>query len=111
VRGEQGTKEVESIGGTTCISFDKGLFVVFQIAMTPGTASSLFPSFYLLLLLLLLLSTSFRIVPFLKEGAGVVTSRAQVHYVVTEYGIAFLFGKTLPERAKALIAIAHPDDR
>ncbi len=52
-----------------------------------------------------------RIVPFLKPGAGVVTPRALVHFVVTEFGIADLFGKTLPERAKALISIAHPDDR
>lgn len=49
--------------------------------------------------------------PFLKEGAGVVTPRALVNYVVTEWGIAFLFGKTLQERARALIQIAHPDDR
>ena len=52
-----------------------------------------------------------RIVPMLKSGAGVVTTRAHVHYVVTEFGVAFLFGKNLRERAKALIAIAHPDDR
>ncbi|MBC7775788.1 MAG: acetyl-CoA hydrolase/transferase family protein [Phycisphaerae bacterium] len=52
-----------------------------------------------------------RIVPMLKPGAGVVTTRAHVHYVVTEYGTAFLFGKNLRERAKALIAIAHPADR
>jgi len=50
-----------------------------------------------------------RIVPFLKEGAGVVTSRADVHYVVTEFGTAYLFGKNLRERAEALIRIAHPD--
>ncbi len=50
-----------------------------------------------------------RIVPFLKKGAGVVTSRGDVHYVVTEYGVAYLHGKNLKERAKALIAIAHPD--
>jgi len=49
-----------------------------------------------------------RIVPFLKEGAGVVTSRADVHYVVTEHGVANLFGKNLRERAEALIAIADP---
>jgi acyl-CoA hydrolase len=52
-----------------------------------------------------------RIVPFLKPGAGVVTTRAHVHYVVTEYGIAYLFGKNLRQRAKALIEISHPDDR
>jgi len=52
-----------------------------------------------------------RIVPFLKPGKGVVTTRAHVHYVVTEYGIAYLFGKNLRQRAKALINIAHPDDR
>jgi acyl-CoA hydrolase len=52
-----------------------------------------------------------RIVTFLKPGAGVVTTRAHMHYVVTEYGIAYLFGKNLRQRAKALIEIAHPDDR
>ena len=52
-----------------------------------------------------------RIVPFLKPGAGVVTTRADVHYVVTEWGVAELFGRSLRERAKALIAIAHPDFR
>ena len=52
-----------------------------------------------------------RIVPFLKQGAGVVTTRGHIHYVVTEYGIAHLFGKNLRERAKSLIQIAHPDDK
>ncbi|HZF63378.1 MAG TPA: acetyl-CoA hydrolase/transferase C-terminal domain-containing protein [Chitinophagaceae bacterium] len=52
-----------------------------------------------------------RIVPFLKEGAGVVTTRGHVHWVVTEYGIVNLFGKSLKQRAKALIEIAHPDHR
>ncbi len=52
-----------------------------------------------------------RIVPFLKQGAGVVTSRGHVHYVVTEYGVVNLFGKNLHQRAKALIDIAHPDDK
>jgi acetyl-CoA hydrolase len=52
-----------------------------------------------------------RIVPHLKEGAGVVTSRGDVHYVVTEFGVAYLHGKTIAERCKALIDIAHPDFR
>lgn len=52
-----------------------------------------------------------KIVPFLKEGAGVVTTRAHVHYVVTEYGITNLFGKNLRQRAEALINIAHPAHR
>jgi 4-hydroxybutyrate CoA-transferase len=52
-----------------------------------------------------------RIVPFLKKGAGVVTTRADVKYVVTEYGCAFLHGKNLQERTRALIEIAHPDFR
>ncbi|ETN60354.1 4-Hydroxybutyrate CoA-transferase [Anopheles darlingi] len=52
-----------------------------------------------------------KICPILKPGAGVVTSRAHVHYVVTEYGIANLFGRSLRQRAYALIQIAHPDHR
>ncbi|UCH66007.1 MAG: acetyl-CoA hydrolase/transferase family protein [Ignavibacterium sp.] len=52
-----------------------------------------------------------RIVPKLRDGAGVVTSRGDVHYVVTEYGVAMLFGKSIQERAKALIDIAHPEFR
>jgi 4-hydroxybutyrate CoA-transferase len=52
-----------------------------------------------------------KIVAALKQGAGVVTTRAHVHYVVTEYGVANLFGKNLPQRAKALSDIAHPDFR
>jgi acyl-CoA hydrolase len=52
-----------------------------------------------------------RIVPMLKPGAGVTTTRAHAHYVVTEYGVAYLFGQNLRQRAKALINIAHPDDR
>ncbi|HEX8948647.1 MAG TPA: GNAT family N-acetyltransferase [Dissulfurispiraceae bacterium] len=52
-----------------------------------------------------------RIVPFLKEGAGVTLTRGDVHYVVTEYGIAYLHGKNIRERAMDLIAIAHPKFR
>jgi acyl-CoA hydrolase len=52
-----------------------------------------------------------RITPVLKSGAGVVTSRADVHWVVTEYGAAQLFGRNLKERAVELINIAHPDFR
>jgi len=52
-----------------------------------------------------------RIVPFLAEGAGVVTTRAHVRTVVTEFGTAQLHGRTVSERARALIAIAHPDFR
>jgi 4-hydroxybutyrate CoA-transferase len=52
-----------------------------------------------------------RITPHLAEGAGVVTTRAHVRTVVTEFGVAELWGKSLRERAKALIAIAHPDHR
>ncbi len=53
-------------------------------------------------------NTVSRIVPVLDPGAGVVTSRADVHYVVTEHGIAYLHGKSLRERAEALIAVADP---
>ena len=52
-----------------------------------------------------------RIVPTLKPGAGVVTSRGHVRYVVTEYGVVNLFGLNMRQRAKALIEITHPDDR
>ncbi len=52
-----------------------------------------------------------RIVPLLQPGAGVVTTRAHVHFVVTEHGVAHLYGKDMRARARALIAIAHPDHR
>ncbi|MDP5172170.1 MAG: 4-hydroxybutyrate CoA-transferase [Bacteroidia bacterium] len=52
-----------------------------------------------------------KIVPFLKEGASVTTTRAHVHYVITEFGVANLYGKNLRQRAKLLIEIAHPDHR
>src|SRR5581483_5033519 len=52
-----------------------------------------------------------RIVPVLKSGAGVVTSRGDVHYVITEHGTAYLHGKTLRQRAEALISVADPKFR
>lgn len=52
-----------------------------------------------------------KIAPVLDSGAGVVTTRAHMHYLVTEYGAVNLYGKTLQERAKAIINIAHPDHR
>ena len=52
-----------------------------------------------------------KIAPFLQQGGSVTTTRAHVHYVVTEYGIVNLFGKGLRQRAEALISIAHPDHR
>jgi acetyl-CoA hydrolase len=56
-------------------------------------------------------TTISRIVTMLKQGAGVVTSRNHVHYVVTEYGIADLYAKSIRKRTQALIQIAHPDFR
>ena len=50
-----------------------------------------------------------KITPTLLNGAGVVTTRFDVHYIVTEFGVAYLYGKTLQERAKEIIKIAHPD--
>jgi 4-hydroxybutyrate CoA-transferase len=52
-----------------------------------------------------------RIVPTLRAGAGVVTSRNDVHFIVTEYGVADLYGKTIHQRVEGLIGIAHPDFR
>lgn len=52
-----------------------------------------------------------RIVPYLSERAGVTLTRGDVHYVVTEYGIAYLHGKNTRERAMELISIAHPKFR
>jgi acyl-CoA hydrolase len=52
-----------------------------------------------------------RIVPFLKQGAGVVTTRAHLHYLVTEFGIAHLYAKSLQARAQELINVAHPAHR
>jgi len=55
--------------------------------------------------------TASRIVPQVKSGSGVVTTRADVHYVVTEYGVAYLHGKNVRQRSEALIHIAHPQFR
>lgn len=52
-----------------------------------------------------------RIVSTLKKGADVTTSRAHIHYLITEFGVAYLYGKSLKERAKSIIDIAHPDVR
>lgn len=52
-----------------------------------------------------------KIVPTLNPGAGVVTPRADAHWIVTEYGAVDLYGKSLQERARLMISIAHPDDR
>jgi acyl-CoA hydrolase len=52
-----------------------------------------------------------KIVPTLKAGAGVVSTRAHMHYIVTEFGVANLYGKNLHQRALALMNIAHPDNR
>jgi acyl-CoA hydrolase len=52
-----------------------------------------------------------RIVPSLKFGASVVTTRAHVQYIVTEYGVADLYAKNLRDRAKGMLNISHPDDR
>lgn len=75
--------------------------------------NSIFPCLRLRFRLQTLVNTGPRRLLFrvLFTGSGVVTTRAHVHYVVTEYGIAYLFGKTLRERAYELIQIAHPDHR
>jgi acyl-CoA hydrolase len=52
-----------------------------------------------------------KIVPFLKQGAGVTSTRAHVHYIATEFGVAYLYGKNLRQRAAELIEIAHPNHR
>jgi 4-hydroxybutyrate CoA-transferase len=50
-------------------------------------------------------------VPLIDEGAAVTTPRTDIHFIITEYGIAELYGRTVKQRAEALIAIAHPDFR
>jgi acetyl-CoA hydrolase len=50
-------------------------------------------------------------VPYVKQGAGITTSRNDVHYIATEFGVADLYGRTINERVHALVNIAHPDFR
>eukprot|EP00842_Homolaphlyctis_polyrhiza_P003886 jgi/Hompol1/4499/HPOL_001787-RA len=91
-----GTKMVSGVGGQ--VDFERGAALSkggLPIICLPSTAKD----------------GSSRIVSVLKPGAGVITSRPHVHYVITEYGAAFLFGKNLIQRAHALINIAHPDHR
>ena len=52
-----------------------------------------------------------KIIPYIQTGSSIVSTRSHIQYVVTEYGYVNLFGKTLKERCKLLISIAHPDDR
>ena len=52
-----------------------------------------------------------KIVPVIRPGAGIVTSRAHMHYLITEYGVVNLFGKNLRQRAYEIMNIAHPDHR
>jgi acyl-CoA hydrolase/RimJ/RimL family protein N-acetyltransferase len=92
-----GTKFYSGIGGQ--VDFNRGAARSHEgkaIIALPSTAKS---------------GTISRIVAKLSDGAGVVTTRGDVHYVVTEYGVAYLHGKSVQERALALISIAHPDFR
>jgi 4-hydroxybutyrate CoA-transferase len=92
-----GYKQFSGVGGQ--VDFIRGASMAYDgksIIAMPSTASG---------------GRISRIVPVLDEGAAVTTSRNDVHYVVTEYGVADLRGKTLRDRAKVLIDIAHPDFR
>ncbi|MDB9823494.1 GNAT family N-acetyltransferase, partial [Deltaproteobacteria bacterium] len=92
-----GTKFISGIGGQA--DFNRGANRSNKgksIVAMPSTAKN---------------GTVSRIVPHLIPGAGVVTTRGDVHYVVTEYGTAYLHGKNIQDRAMALISIAHPDHR
>ncbi|MGB5818954.1 MAG: acetyl-CoA hydrolase/transferase C-terminal domain-containing protein [Saonia sp.] len=91
-----GTRQFSGVGGQMdfirAASLSEGGKPIFAISSTTGKGVS-------------------KITPYLKQGAGVTTTRAHVNYVATEYGVVNLFGKNLYERAKALITIAHPDHR
>lgn len=100
-----GQATAESLGGT----FYSGIggqadFMRGAVLATGGKTILALPS-------TALNDTVSRIVPILQEGAGVTLTRGDVHYVVTEYGIAYLYGKNIRERAMDLIAIAHPKFR
>lgn len=91
-----GTRMISGVGGQ--VDFERGAALSHQgipIICVPSVTSKGDP----------------RIVPFLKPGAGVVTTRNHVHWIVTEYGAANMFGKNMIERAKALIELAHPSHR
>lgn len=92
-----GTRIISGVGGQ--VDFERGAAISedgIPVICLPSTV---------------LKTNASRIVPALKEGAGVTTSRYHTHHVVTEYGHAYLFGLNLHERARALINIAHPDHR
>ena len=92
-----GLKQISGVGGQ--VDYVRGTSMAKDgksIIAVPSTAAK---------------GTVSRIVPFLAEGAAVTTSRNDVDYIVTEYGIAHLRGKTLRQRAESLIAIAHPNFR
>lgn len=97
-----GQATAESLGGTFYSGIGGQADFMRGAALSPGGKTILaFPS-------TALNGSVSRIVPVLQEGAGVTLTRGDVHYVVTEYGIAYLHGKNIRERAMDLIAIAHP---
>ena len=91
-----GTRMISGVGGQ--VDFERGAAISKQglpMICLPSTTSD----------------GSSRIVPLLKPGAGVITSRNHVYWIVTEYGAVNLHGLTLSERAKAIISVAHPKHR
>ncbi|HON35236.1 MAG TPA: GNAT family N-acetyltransferase [Methanothrix sp.] len=97
-----GQATAESLGGTFYSGTGGQADFIRGAVLSPGGKTILaFPS-------TALNDSVSRIVPVLQEGAGVTLTRGDVHYVVTEYGIAYLHGKNIRERAMDLIAIAHP---